>query len=295
MQIQSEGIENFRQTVATNYYTFTSGILSPLGKNLIDMEKYHDIKISIHDIVKKHDIFNQQESILYNIMTAVLYRYVQKEYSEFLLGFKESLDGNAPYLSFDGQSYTQDGLSSLIEYAAVINDAKYKPSVTMEIGAGSGRTAEFFLKTLDMTYVICDIPPALYVSQYYLGAVFPDKKIMKFDIKLTAEKLQKALTEADLIFIQPKQLNLLGDKSIDLLMAIDCLHEMKKEQVALYFDVADRVAKNFYFKAWLKTEVPFDEVTHEKGTYPVKTHWEEIYSRNCFIPADFFEAYYRLS
>lgn len=51
-----------------------------------------------------------------------------------------------------------------------------KRLVMFELGAGYGGMAELVTKVFpDTTYVICDIPPALYVAEQYLKAVFPGK------------------------------------------------------------------------------------------------------------------------
>ena len=51
----------------------------------------------------------------------------------------------------------------------------------IEIGAGYGRLAYVFVKARPgCKYWIVDLPPALYVSQQYLSAVLPDRKVFTF-------------------------------------------------------------------------------------------------------------------
>ena len=92
----------------------------------------------------------------------------------------------------------------------------------------------------------------------------------------------------------PDQLDLLPEKIVDLFLAIDCLHEMKQEQIDGYFDQANRLAHQIYFKCWEKTTVPFDEITFSENSYPIMENWHEMYRGKCKVPSEFFEAVYEI-
>jgi len=92
----------------------------------------------------------------------------------------------------------------------------------------------------------------------------------------------------------PDQLYLLPDKATNLFLAIDCLHEMKKDQINLFFNQVDRLASFFYFKCWNETEVPFDKISHKQDDYPVKKNWIQVYKQNCTVPSTYFEAFYQI-
>ena len=100
-------------------------------------------------------------------------------------------------------------------------------------------------------------------------------------------------SECEIGFIMPHQLSCLPDKYFDTCLAIDCLHEMKSEQISVYFTQADRLANYFYFKAWNNTTVPFDEITLTKDKYITPQHWKKLFLNDCYIPSDFFEAMYQ--
>ena len=162
----------------------------------------------------------------------------------------------------------------------------------VEIGAGSGRTAFCFLNLRpNLKYVICDIPPALYVSQTYLSQVFPNKKIFKFRPFKNYQEIESDYLAADLVFITPDQLEKLPDKSVDLFIAIDCLQEMKKEMISHYFNEANRLSSRFYFKSTQVT-VSIDGWNNSPDSYPTPHHWNTIFRENCFVPADHFHALY---
>ena len=180
-QINQSGIDNFKQTVATNYYTWVNGITGVLGANFIkDIEKYR-LSVPINEIIKKHDYLKIDESILFNTMTVLLYDYVSNKYPEVIEDCDEGEVGNPLFISINGKKVSQDILSSAIEYSSVVKGRGQVPNKILELGAGSGRTAEFFLKKHEnIKYVICDIVPALYVSQFYLAKIFTNKRIFKF-------------------------------------------------------------------------------------------------------------------
>ena len=293
-QISQNGIDNFKQTIATNYYTWINGIKGDFGENFIkDIDKYN-YSVPIKEILKKHDYLEINESILFNAMTVLLYDYVNSQYPELIRYCDESDIGNSLFININGKKVSQDILSSAIEYSSVINGLKREPKKVLELGAGSGRTAEFFLKKHEnIKYVICDIAPALYVLQFYLSKTFKDKRIFKFHEFENYSTIKNEFENSAIAFIMPHQLNLLPIKYFDTFLAIDCLHEMKEQQIENYFKIANRLGEFFYFKAWKSTNVPFDNITLTEEKYIPLENWEEIFKRNCYVPSNYFEAMYR--
>lgn len=296
-QLSEFGFDNFKQTISTNYFTWIKGISGTLGRNLIQDNQSFDLNISVNQISKKHDFFDIEESVLFNTMTALLYCYIKKESQTLLESCDESKIGNSPYIEINGKNFSQDVLNSAIEYKSIISGRGSHPNSVLEIGAGSGRDAEFFLKQSKKTYkhIICDIVPALFISQTYLSRVFTDKNIFKFREFSNFEEIIHDFNQCEIGFIMPHQLALIPPKYFDTCIAVDCLHEMKMEQIEKYFSEANRLAKYFYFKAWNQTTVPFDNVTHSKDGYNVPKNWEEVFKRDCYIPSDFFEAMYKIN
>jgi putative sugar O-methyltransferase len=293
-QLSEVGFENFKQTISANYYTWIKGISGTLGANLIRDAHLYMRAIPINEITKKHDYFDIEQSVLFNTMTCLLYSYIEKQYPE-LIGFcEESTIGNAPSIEIGGRQVSQDVLKSAIEYASIVRGRGKHPTSVLEIGAGSGRDAEFFLrKEAGGKHVICDIVPALFISQKYLSEVFKDRKIFKFREFSSFAEIASEFNECEIAFVMPHQLRLLPDKYFDTCLAIDCLHEMKEEQISEYFLAGDRLADYFYFKAWNKTTVPFDDITLTKSKYRPPSNWQNIFFRDCYIPSEFFEAMYK--
>ena len=292
-QISQSGIDNFKQTLAKNYYTWIDGISGDLGVNFIkEIDKYN-FSIPVNTIAKKHELLTLSESIVFNTMTVFLYDYVTSRYPELIEDCQEGDIGNPLFININGKKVSQDILSSAIEYSSIIKGRKGVPKNILELGAGSGRTAEFFLKKHEnIKYCICDLAPALYVSEFYLTKVFKDRRIFKFREFENYIDIKDEYENSDVAFIMPHQLKLLPDKSFDTFLAIDCLHEMKKNQIEDYFKIANRLGDYFYFKAWKNTIVPFDNISLTEDSYKPLDEWEKIYIRDCYIPSNFFEAMY---
>jgi hypothetical protein len=135
-----------------------------------------------------------------------------------------------------------------------------------------------------------DIPPALFLAQSYISKIFPDKKVFKFRPFASFEEIENEFNECELAFLLPEQIEMLPPKVVDLIIAIDCLHEMDKSQLTKYFRQFDRLGHNFYFKCWQKTDDNF----YQEGEYPISERWKEIINRHTVVPARYFEAFYEI-
>ncbi|MGA2333003.1 MAG: putative sugar O-methyltransferase [Syntrophales bacterium] len=296
-QISDSGYDNFKQTVAKNYFTWVGGLDTPYTRNLLNNIKDISIDLPAKEILRKHSDFTFEESVLYNVVTVLLLEHLLEngggKYIELL---EEPLEGNPPSLDFSGKTVSQDILNSILEYMAISKGCDLnKVSTILELGAGSGRTAFCMLKLLPgIKYIIVDIPPALFISQTYLSKVFKEKKIFSFRPFNAFSDIKDEFKSSDIVFLMPDQIELLPQKTVDLFLAIDCLHEMKTEQVQRYFDHVDKLAKLFFFKCWENTTVPFDNIKHASEFYPVKDNWHKIYKEACKVPASYFEAFYEI-
>ncbi len=296
-QLTTFGFNNFKQTVAGNYFTWKVDIDHPYAQNL----KRHVLQINFpfseQELNRKHLLWTQQESRNFNIITMYYLNYmINLGWGNYIDQLEEPIVGNPPYSIFNGKRVSQDIFNSLLEYLSVVNACPMDEiSNIVEIGAGYGRTAFCFLNFYpEKKYIIVDFPPALYVAQEYLSQVFPEKKVMKFRPFEDFREIKDEFQNANLVFLMPDQLSKIPNDSIDLFLAIDCLHEMKKERVNFYFDEAQRLSKYFYYKCWINTYVGPDDIYHLKNSYPVKQTWNEIFTQDCEIPAGFFHAMYKI-
>lgn len=146
----------------------------------------------------------------------------------------EPILGNPIKIRLGETLISQDLANSIIE-ANVIADLLDSPSSqrrVAEIGAGSGRLAQVFAEKLQGQYVIFEIPPALYVSQWYLSQLFPDKNIFRFRPFDDFSMIEAELSSTDIAFTA-NQITKFPDRYFDVMLSISTLPEMSREQVAL--------------------------------------------------------------
>jgi len=183
----------------------------------------------------------------------------------------EPEEGNPFGVVYKGRLVSLDLAASFAEYFMMAQFIKMKSiKVIHEIGAGYGRVP-YVIKQIhpDITYRIYDIEPSLSLAKRYLGSVLPDSKIE---------------------FHTPDKL----DSSCDILIAMNCLHEMTRNHVSDYFDYADKNAGYFYYTCWKKGIVPEEDITWVQSDYPVKEKWVPLYLGQHRMRTEFFEALYKL-
>ena len=299
-QLSDFGYTNFKQTVARNYFTWVEALggsyLSDvyLRTLLTNLDRL-SLQIPLQEIMKKHDQFTLMESVQYNLATALLLEHVKRRMGspqwEIL---EEPLEGNPPYITLSNRRITQDVLNSTLEYLSLAGVCDLsRVSRILELGAGSGRTSFCLMRSLpEAKYVVVDIPPALFISQTYLSNAFPERRVFRFRPFKSLNEVETEFQMADLAFLMPHQIGLLTPKSVDLFLAIDCLHEMTREQMETYFGHVDRLSRLFYYKCWHEARVRFDDIVYTNKDYPVRRHWTELFNRPCEVPSAYFEACY---
>jgi len=300
-QLADSRYENFKRTLARNYFTW---IVNPLNKQIRFLIKEAGLMRSLRIIVSalfapRHDLMKRRHTIYYNMLTRLLWHYVEKNDADGLLDrLSEPLEGNPPHLMHNGRLISQDLANSVLEYEAILHPGVDKREIRtiLELGPGYGRTAYVFLALQpNCRYILVDIPPALYVAQRYLSNVFADRRIFGFRQFDNFETVREEYENADIAFLTANQLELLPNKSVDVFINISSLHEMRMDQVRYYFGEIQRLTrKYFYFKQWLETTVPFENETIREADYPIGDDWKLINRQQCKVQAKFFEALYEL-
>ena len=307
-QIMYEGgIKNYANTCALNYFTFLETNLEMEKKNL---ESLSDLNVNI-----KGKIFRQNTTLGFK-NSDNLNRLILKLYFLVLrfklnskldkLGNKGFLDFNDHFLVINKKKITSDKLVSLLDYKKIqenINLSKTK--VVLEIGAGSGRFSQTFLTFHKKTkYIICDIPPSIYINYSRLKKKKFNKKIkLCFDCK-NSESLSENIDKNDILFIFPHQIKMLKKKFVDLVVAIDCIHEMDKSTIKYYFENIDNFSKSIYFSVWRKTKVPHSSAfkfnsnylqSLSREDYQIPKNWKLINQSNLYFPENQDGIYYKIN
>ena len=300
-QLADSRYENFKRTLARNYFTW---IVNPFNKQMRFLMReagiWHSTKIIASAIIsQRHKLLKRKHTIFYNLLTNLLWAYVEKNDRDGNLDrLSEPLEGNPLRVIRNGRLISQDLANSLLEYETILHPDLDRREVRtiLELGPGYGRTAYVFLELQPgCRYVLVDIPPALYVAQRYLSNVFAERKIFGFRPFSDFEAVRADFDKAEIIFLTPNQLELLPGNSVDLSINISSLHAMRPDQIRYYFTEIERLTrKYFYFKQWQETTIPFDNETIREADYPVGSDWKLLNRQQCRVQAKFFEALYEL-
>ena len=274
-------IENIYKQIDNNKINFGPGLFKK-QKNLSHTDSIHHnlILLLLYEVLKKRNVF----------------RYLSK-----LSELEVMSIINKPYLDIDNKKIVQDDLNSLLEYEEIeklLNLLKVINNKFLEIGAGSGRTAKTILSIKNnIKYVIADIPPAINISYENLKKIFPRKKI-SFAFEINDKKnLQNELEKNDVLFIFPHQIKLFKEKTFDIVLAIDCLHEMEKKIIKIYMSIFQQISNMIYFKVWEHSGLNYsfyeEHSVHNKNDYSINSNWKELLNKRCIYPSKYFELGYQ--
>ena len=300
-QLADTRYENFKRTLARNYFTW---IVNPFNRQIRflmgEAGLFRSLSIFIRALfAPRHDYLKKRHTVYYNMLTELLWSYVEKtDHEQLLSRLTEPEEGNPPRVLREGRLISQDLANSVLEYREILHPSLDRREVRtiLELGPGYGRTAYVFLALQpSCRYVLVDIPPALFVAQRYLSAIFPDRRVFRFRAFENYAEVSDELDDASIVFLTPNQLELLPDDYADLFINISSLHEMRMDQIRYYFGEISRLTrKYFYFKQWKETTVPFENETIRESDYPVPGDWRLIHRRQCAVQHKFFEALYEL-
>lgn len=312
-QIDQVGFASFKRTVNQNYFNWlvtsrhhphlrqlfrwwiTRPRVSVVSARVVDwagVELAHD---------RSQPLRRTRARLWYAIFVALLWEFVRAR------GVRPRLDvleepklGNPILVRHRRRFISQDLANSALELEA-IEEASARPlaagETVIEIGAGYGRLAWMMLAlTPGLRYIVVDIPPALAIAQEYLTSLFPDRRTFRFRHFDRYDEVAAELTEAELAFLTPNQLEAIPPQRADLLVSISSFQEMRPDQVANFFGQVSRHTDGiFYMKQWRTWTNELDQVTMRQDDYPIPSSWERVYEREHPIQADFFEAAYRVN
>lgn len=301
-QLESEGVENFKQTVAQNYFTWVIGRWDPQFRYLVEQMKPLAWPSILYGAWRRDvspRLARRQQAEL-AIFTKMLWKLAEQFDTEGLLKrLQEPVEGNPFKIFLGGKLISQDLANSVLEFYSIREQFAPPLDASLricELGAGYGRNAYVFASAFpNGKYIIIDIPPALYVSQQYLSKVFPEKRVFKFRCFENFEEVREEYEQASLVFLLPHQAEMLPAKSVDLFVNISSLHEMTMEQISAYFGLIDHLTKGyFYSKQWFVSRNEHDRICVKQEDYPIPADWRELYLRAARVQTHFFEAMYAL-
>lgn len=239
-----------------------------------------------------------REMRVYKLFVGMLWEYtLRQDWSKISDSTIEPLVGNPIGLFRRGKLISQDLANSIREYNAILSDCKelaQKPKRVAELGAGYGRLGHVFLSDNRTKYFIFDIPPALYVSQWYLSTAHPERKVFRFRRFENFSQVIDELDQCDMAFFTPNQIEHFPDGFFDIFASISTLPEMSTDQIENYLRQAQRLARKYvYLKQWLEWENPADNHRVSTDTMKLGPDWMPILDRRDAIQSLFFERLWR--
>ena len=185
------GEANFKRTLNQNYFNFIPvapddprmarlrRLVPDFTQNTLDRYAIEDPDrdpSSWMSFYPNYYIFKDPDGArkreLYREYLALMYEYaLERDRSGLLATLDEPTLGNPIRVHRNGRLISQDLVNSVRERNSIIGamEANTDAHFTLaELGAGYGRLGYVLLKTTKCRYFVFDIPPALYVSQWYL-------------------------------------------------------------------------------------------------------------------------------
>jgi putative sugar O-methyltransferase len=216
-------------------------------------------KLNSRSIGALHDTFVAFENVLFQLA-------LQGDTEWEILRIQDSGEG-APRDLFHphghpGVGYTISFLRNFLEYRWAKRFVDFGSVATiLEIGGGYGAQAEVLLKLYPSItkYILCDIPPQLYIQERYLEAVFPGK-VTGFMETRSLETIDLAATKRILI-IAPWQLPRLRS-TVDLFWNSASFQEMEPPIVENYARLVTKLGTRYVY---LKEDPTGRTVAASKG------------------------------
>ena len=274
-QIKENKLEEFRSWPGGagrgNIQSFGGGDLaysSKFGRNFHPLEKSFQ-KFDNNFIVKKYNallnkliklipflkyfVFRASEARSYfndYLVENLNLRYkLIKTSNPELLEISDSTFGNPTGTYINKKFYTWKFLDALEEIVSIKKNINLKEiNSIVELGAGIGMLASCFLKlNKNLKYVIIDIPPTLFFSEYYLKNI--GFKVFGYQELVNNPNIEidKVLKSHDAICLPTWKIDLLINKKFDMFINISSFMEMEKEQSIFYLNkIKDVITKYVY-------------------------------------------------
>jgi putative sugar O-methyltransferase len=310
------GEGNFKRTLNQNYFNFIPvgpddprmlrmrRLVDPLGRIKLDQYTMDDPDLDPAAWISwypNYYIFKEPNRAarreLYREYLALMYEYaLHRDRSRLIATLEEPELGNPIRVHRNGRLISQDIVNSLRERNSILSAVQldgHAPFDLAELGAGYGRLGYLMLKTTACRYFVFDIPPALYLSQWYLTTLFPQRRAFLFRHFEQFDEIESELSRADLAFFTPNQLAKFPRRYFDVFASISSVHEMRRDQISHYMTLMGRTTRRALYLKQQKDYVnPVDDLIIGRNDYPLPVGWVESHERFDLINPGFFERIY---
>lgn len=310
-QLEEHGFERFKRTVNQHYFNWVTLLPDDQFRRVLAtwlrrpdptvlrarlVDRTDDVELGLQRL----NAFSRPDARLrYALYVALLWEFTRPHDTLGLLdGLEEPSLGEPILVRHRGREITQDLCNSTLELNRIVQATgldDFDGRTVLEVGAGYGRLAWLIARAWSgARIVVCDIPPALAIAQWYLTALFPERRAFGFRPFTDGEQVAAELDAAQLAFLLPHQLELVAPLEADLAINISSLGEMRLDQIARWFELLDRhTAGVFFSKQWKQSHNAHDGLTITVDDYPVPRGWRRISLQEAPVQRRFFEAAYR--
>ena len=197
----------------------------------------------------------------------ILYEYVL-DLDKDLLEISDSTFGDPIGFYKNEKFYTSLFLNNLIKINRIKRNTDFNSIENIvELGAGTGLLASCFLKLKkNVKYLIVDIPPTLFISEYYLKnlgfKVFGYEELKKNNYG----NLNEVFKDFQVCCLPTWRLDFIKDSKFDLFLNIASFQEMEKEQSLNYIKFFSERIKRYIY---LENLIEGHHKTSKEGSFGV--------------------------
>lgn len=293
--LESYGIENFKRTVSHYYQNWLMIYLhDPQVRRIFATWPSHFdcspwfARIEVPSHVGFHPSFNFDECTypladadrreIYRLAVSLLWEYVKRnDKFNIMSQLSESEIGNPIRIWREGRLISSDIAHSVRERNMILDNLNLNGSenyVIGELGAGHGRLAEVFGLTTNYRYFIFDIPPALYVAQWYIKAIFPEAKLFEFRHFDDFDEIHDELNACRFAFFTANQIEKIPENCCDIFINSTSLMEMRMDQISHFLNQIDRLTLHAFFsRQFINWKNRFDKIHVNKNTFAMNSPW----------------------
>jgi len=311
-QLRDVGLSNFKVTVNQNYQNFIPRSLDdPKIKRLTEWFLSEPSIRPFLSFIENPDhltdegylaqpdtqIFRNdpQQMALYEMLVVLGWEYCK---SRDPLGICSRLEepelGNPIRVHYEGKLISQDLSTSFVEVTDFLGPWRERygdnPVSIIEIGGGYGRLAHAMMSTTMVDkYFVVDIPPALHVSRWYLEKLFPEKVIFEYRPFTEWDEVASDVEKSDIVFLLPRQIELIPDQMVDIGISVSSLHEMRLAQANNYLKQLARIVRHFIgSKQYWSYDNPHDDIVLKHEDYKIPEGFSRLMLKDDTLNPVFF-------